>query len=140
MPRSSLSPTAASSFPGAHVVADSREIFGGPLTQITLLATKQTKDKNPTLFKAVAAALERAIEVANADKRAAAALWKEAQKAPENLDDLVAQINDPGFEFTSRPQRIAYFAAFLNRIGSMKAKLDDWKELFWETAHHQQGS
>ena len=92
------------------------------------------------MFKAVAAALERAIEVANADKRAAAALWKEAQKAPENLDDLVAQINDPGFEFTSRPQRIAYFAAFLNRIGSMKAKLDDWKELFWETAHHQQGS
>ena len=126
--------------PGAHVVTDSREIFGGPLTQITLLATKQTKEKNPTLFKAVAAALERVIEVANADKRAAAALWKEAQKAPENLDDLVAQINDPGFEFTSRPQRIAYFAAFLNRIGSMKAKLDDWKELFWETAHHQQGS
>jgi NitT/TauT family transport system substrate-binding protein len=126
--------------PGAHVVADSREIFGGPLTQITLLATKQTKEKNPTLFKAVAAALERAIEVANADKRAAAALWKEAQKAPEDLDDLVAQINDPGFEFTSKPQRIAYFADFLNRIGSMKVKLGDWKELFWETAHHQQGS
>src|ERR1700690_613410 len=39
--------------PGAHVVADSREVFGGPLTQITLLATKQTKEKNPILFKAV---------------------------------------------------------------------------------------
>src|SRR5579864_4854098 len=31
--------------PGAHVIADSRQIFGGPLTQITLLATKQTKEK-----------------------------------------------------------------------------------------------
>lgn len=125
--------------PGAHVVTDSRKVFGGPLTQITLLATKPTKEKNPLLFKAVGAALEEAIKVANADKRAAAVLWKEAQKAPENVDDLVALLDDPGFEFTSRPQRIAHFTAFLNRIGTMKAKLGDWKELFWETAHHQQG-
>jgi NitT/TauT family transport system substrate-binding protein len=125
--------------PGAHIVTDSRTVFGGPLTQITLLATKQTKEKNPTLFRAVANALEEAIKVANADKRAAATLWKEVQKAPENIDDLVAQLNDPGFEFTSRPQRIAHFTAFLNRIGTMKARVGDWKELFWETAHQQQG-
>ena len=111
----------------------------GPLTQITLLATKPTKDKNPTLFKAVANALEESIKVANADKRAAAMLWKEAQKAPDNVDDLVAQLNDPGFEFTSQPHRIAFFADFLNRTGTMKAKLGGWKELFWETAHNQQG-
>ena len=125
--------------PGAHVIADSREVFGGPLTQITLLATKQTKDKNPTLFKAVANALEESIKVANADKHAAAVLWKKAQKAPESVDELVALLNDPGFEFTSQPHRIAYFAAFLNRIGTMKAKVGDWKELFWETAYNQQG-
>jgi NitT/TauT family transport system substrate-binding protein len=125
--------------PGAHVITDSRKVFGGPLTQITLLATRQTKEKNPTLFKAVANALEESIRVANADKRAAAVLWKDVQKAPDNIDDLVAQLDDPGFEFTSRPQRIATFTAFLNRIGSMKEKVGDWKELFWETAHHQQG-
>jgi len=125
--------------PGAHVITDSRKVFGGPLTQITLLATKQTKDKNPTLFQAVANALEQAIRVANADKRQAATLWKEVQKAPESIDDLVAQLNDPGFEFTSRPQRIGHFTAFLNRIGTLKTKVGDWKELFWETAHHQQG-
>jgi NitT/TauT family transport system substrate-binding protein len=125
--------------PGAHIITDSRKVFGGPLTQITLLATKQTKDKNPTLFKAVANALEQSIKVASADKRAAAVLWKEAQKAPDNIDDLVTQLNDPGFEFTAQPHRIAFFAAFLNRIGTMKAKVGDWKELFWETAHAQQG-
>ena len=91
--------------PGADVITDSRKVFGGPLTQITLLASKQTKDKNAVLFQAVANALEAAIRVANADKRQAAALWKEVQKAPESLDDLVAQLNDPGFEFTARPQR-----------------------------------
>ena len=125
--------------PGAHIITDSRKVFGGPLTQITLLATKQTKEKNPTLFKAVANALDESIKIANADKRAAAALWKDVQRAPENIDDLVAQLNDPGFEFTARPQRIAHFTTFLNRIGTMKAKVGDWKELFWETAHHQQG-
>lgn len=123
--------------PGAHVITDSRSVFGGPLTQITLLATKQTKEKNPTLFKAVANALEEAINVANADKRAAATLWKQVQNAPESVDDLVGQLNDPGFEFTSRPHRIAHFAAFLNRIGTMRTKVGDWRELFWETAHQQ---
>jgi NitT/TauT family transport system substrate-binding protein len=125
--------------PGAHIITDSRRVFGGPLTQITLLAAKQTRDKNPMLFKAVANALEQSIRVANADKRAAAVLWKEAQKAPDNVDDLLAQLNDPGFEFTSQPHRIAYFAAFLNRIGSLKAKVGDWKDLFWETPQQQQG-
>ena len=69
------------------VLADSREVFGGPLTQITLLATQQTKEKNPTLFKAVANALDESIRVANADKRAAAILWKKAQNAPESASN-----------------------------------------------------
>jgi NitT/TauT family transport system substrate-binding protein len=125
--------------PGAHVVADSREVFGGPLTQITLLATRQTRDKDPILFKAVANALEQSIKLCSADKRAAAALWKKAQNASESVDELFALLNDPGFEFTSQPHRIAYFAAFLNRIGTLKTKVGDWKELFWETAHNQQG-
>jgi len=125
--------------PGAHIITDSREVFGGPLTQITLIATKQTKEKNPTLFKAVANALNQSIKVASADKKAAAVLWKSAQKASESVDELVDLLNDPGFEFTTEPHHIAYFAAFLNRIGTMKAKLGDWKDLFWETAHNQPG-
>ena len=126
--------------PGAHVITDSRKVFGGPLTQITLLATKQTKEKNPTLFQAVANALEPAIRVANAGKRQAAALWTQVQKAPRKHRRPGRQLNDPGFEFTSRPQRIAHFTAFLNRVGTLKAKIGNWKELFWETAHHQQGN
>jgi NitT/TauT family transport system substrate-binding protein len=125
--------------PGAHVVADSREVFGGPLTQVSLLATKQTRDKNQTLFKAVGNALETSIKMCNADKDAAAVLWKKAQNASESIDELRALLDDPGFEFTSQPHRIAYFAAFLKRIGSMKAEVSSWKELFWETAYDQQG-
>jgi NitT/TauT family transport system substrate-binding protein len=126
--------------PGAHKITDSPTAFGGQLTQITLLATKRTKDKDPKLFQAVANALEEAIRIAAADKRAAAELWKKAQNAPDNIDDLVAQLNDPGFEFTSQPKRIEHFTAFQLRVGNMKTKPTDWKELFWETAHKQKGS
>jgi NitT/TauT family transport system substrate-binding protein len=125
--------------PGAHVIADSREVFGGPLTQITLLATKKTKEKNPALFQAVANALDESIKVAKADKHAAAVLWKKAQNASESVEELVELLDDPGFEFTTEPHRIAYFAAFLNRIGGIKSKVDDWKELFWETAYTKKG-
>jgi NitT/TauT family transport system substrate-binding protein len=125
--------------PGAHVVADSREVFGGPLTQVTLLAAKSTRDKDPTLFKAVGNALEASIKMCNADKPAAAVLWKKAQNASESVEELLALLGDPGFEFTSQPHRIAYFAAFLQRVGNMKSKVGDWKELFWETAYDQQG-
>ena len=126
--------------PGAHKITDSPTVFGGQLTQITLLAAKRTKEKDPKLFQAVANALEESIRVASADKKYAAEIYKNAQKAPEPLDDLIAQLNIPGFEFTSQPRRIAHFTAFLNRVGTMKEKLGDWKELFWETAHKQQGS
>src|SRR6185295_106524 len=35
---------------GAHVITDSRTVFGGPLTQIVLLASRRTKEKDPALF------------------------------------------------------------------------------------------
>ena len=125
--------------PGAHVITDSREVFGGTLTQIVLLSTKTTREKNPTLFKAVANALKEAISVANADKSAAAVLWKQAHNAPDSVESLVHLLNDPGFEFTSQAHRIAHFAAFLNRIGSMKSVINDWRDLFWEAPNEQTG-
>jgi len=64
---------------------------------------------------------------------------KKVHKAPESSDELLAQLNDPGFELTSRPQRIAHFRAFRNRFGTLKTKVGDWRELFWETAHHHDG-
>jgi NitT/TauT family transport system substrate-binding protein len=125
--------------PSAHVITDSREVFGGTLTQIVLLSTKTTREKNPTLFKAVANALKEAIKVANADKSAAAVLWKQAQNAPDSVESLVHLLDDPGFEFTSQAHRIAHFTAFLNRIGSMKSVINDWRDLFWEAPNEQTG-
>jgi hypothetical protein len=77
------------------------------------------------------------IKQCSADKHAAAVLQKKAHS--ESIDELVASLCDPGFEFTSQPHRIATFAAFLNRIGTLKSEVGDWKDLFWETAYDQHG-
>lgn len=123
--------------PGAHRITDSREVFGGAITQITMPASRRTKERNPALFKVVGAALQEAIRVCNADKVASATLWKTAQKAPESVDDLVHLLSDPGFEFTAQPKRIIFYSNFLERVGQLRTKPADWKDVFWETSYNQ---
>lgn len=57
-------------------------------------------------------------------------------KALETIDDRPSSTTR-GFEFTARPQRIAHFTALLHRLGTLKTKVADWKQLLW--AHHQAG-
>ena len=125
-------------FPGAHVVADSREVFGGAITQITMPALKpdQGAQSGPVQGWSARRSRNRS-SVCNADKRAAAALWKSAQKAPESIDELVHLLDDPGFEFTAQPKRIILFSNFLDRVGQLKVKPADWKDVFWETSYNQ---
>ena len=126
--------------PGARAILDSHEVFGGFLTQIVFVATRRFQEANPVVFKAVATALDESIKVANADKKAAVTLWKDVQKAGESVDELLAQISDPRFAYTSEPQRVMHLVAFLRRRGRLKASVERWQDLFWETAHHRQGS
>ena len=126
--------------PGARAILDSHEVFGGFLTQICLVATRRFKEANPAVFKAVGAALEESIKAANADKRAAVTLWKDVQKASEPVDDLLANVSDPRFAYTSEPQRVQHLTDFLRRRGRLKAPIESWKDLFWETAHHMKGT
>ena len=62
------------------------------------------------------------------------------QNAPDKIEDIVKLISDPGFEFTSKPQRVVQFSGFLNRMGRLKPKVETWKDIFWETAYGQEGS
>ena len=90
--------------------------------------------------KALGAALEESIKTVNADKKAACEVYKTVTKASESVEQLTAQVTDLRFEFTSTPKRIMELADFFHRNGRIKAKPESWKDLFWETAHHQQGT
>jgi len=123
-----------------HKVLDSHEFLGGPYTQIVLYNTRRWKDDNPKLYAAVAQALDDAMEVINADKRAAAETYIAANGTKDSVEAITGIISDPQFQFTSLPLRTMLFAEFLHRQGAMRNKPTSWRELFWENQHHRDGS
>ena len=126
--------------PGAHVVLDSHQVFGGSFTQMMLVVPRRFRDQNPQLQRAMLAALDEAIATVNADKRAAVSLWKEVHKANESVDELLAIVSDPRFEFSATPLRIQFISDFLFRQKRVKEKLSSWKDIFWPEAWERQGS
>jgi NitT/TauT family transport system substrate-binding protein len=126
--------------PGAHVVLDSHQVFGGSFTQMLLVGPRRFRDNNPLLQKAVLAALDEAVAMINADKRAAVTLWKDVHKASESVDELLAIVSDPRFEFSATPLRIQFISDFLFRQKRVKEKLASWKDIFWPDAWDRQGT
>jgi NitT/TauT family transport system substrate-binding protein len=126
--------------PGAHVVLDSHQVFGGSFTQMMLIGPRRFRDSNPLLQKAVLAALDESIVMINADKRAAVTLWKDVHKANESVDDLLAIVSDPRFEFSMTPLRIQFISDFLFRQKRVREKLASWKDIFWQDAWDRQGT
>lgn len=126
--------------PGARAITDSYKAMGGPVAITSLTASQRFKTEKPELFQCVAKALEETINLINADKRSAIAFYKDLHKAPESIDELMEIVNDPSFQYTNQPLRFGDVAAFMARRGRLKNKPASWKDLFWETAHHQQGS
>lgn len=126
--------------PGVHKVLDSHEFLGGPYTQIVLYNARRWKDDNPRLYRAVAQALDDAMTVINADKRAAAETYIAANGTTDSVEAITRIISDPQFQFTSVPLRTMLFADFLNRQGIIKNKPASWRDLFWENQHERNGS
>jgi NitT/TauT family transport system substrate-binding protein len=126
--------------PGAHVVLDSHQVFGGSFTQMMLVGPRRFRDQNPQLQKAVLAALDESITLINADKRAAVSLWKDVHKASESVDDLTAIVADPRFEFSATPLRIQFISDFLFRQKRVRERLASWKDIFWPDAWDREGT
>jgi NitT/TauT family transport system substrate-binding protein len=125
---------------GAHIVLDSHQVFGGPFTQMMLVGTRRFRDQNPQLQKALLAALDESIATINADKRAAVSLWKDVHKANESVDELLAIVSDPRFEFSATPLRLKFLSDFLYRQKRIKEPLGSWKDIFWPDAWERTGT
>jgi hypothetical protein len=61
-------------------------------------------------------------------------------KASESVDELVAIVSDPRFEFSSTPLRIQFLSDFMFRQKRVKEKLGSWKDIFWPDAWERQGT
>lgn len=126
--------------PGMRVVLNSYDVMGGPNTFLMVWATKKFRDENPKSYKAVVAALKEATDAINADKKRAAEVYVAAGGGKENVDKLLAIMNDPQVRYTMAPDRILPYAQFMHQVGTLKNRPESWKDMFFPEVHSLPGS
>ena len=118
--------------PDAHLITTNYEILGGPATAVLLTASAKFREANPKVYTAFFEALRAAIEIINADKRAAAKLYLEmAGDRKNSVEDIVKIISDPDYAFTLKPQKVFKTAAFMAKIGAVKQTPKSVEDLFF---------
>lgn len=121
-------------------VLSSYEVIGGPATFNLIWAKQEFAEKNPKTFAAVYAALEEAMAYIGANPREAAERWKKVENSKLPIETIEKIIRDPENKWTAAPQNIMVYANFMNKVGSIKAKPADWKEIFFPAVHSKEGS
>jgi len=61
-------------------------------------------------------------------------------KDKDTLENIVAIISDPEFEFGTTPQNTVQVISFMHRVGSIKVAPAGWQDLFFPEIHAQPGS
>ena len=125
---------------GATVVLNSYDIMGGPNTFLMTWTTKKFRDENPKSYKAIVDALREATDSINATKTRAAEMYVAEGGGKENVDKILALMNDPQVRYTMAPERVLPYAQFMNQVGTLKNKPASWKDLFFPEIHDLPGS
>ena len=125
---------------GAKVVLNSYDIMGGPNTFLMVWTTSKFRSENPKSYKALLDALREATDSINANKRRAAEMYVAEGGGKENVDKILALMNDPQVRYTMAPERVLPYAQFMNQVGTLKNKPASWKDLFFPEIHDLPGS
>jgi NitT/TauT family transport system substrate-binding protein len=123
-----------------YPVLSTYDIVGGPHTFNVVYATQKFVDANPVTMAAFVAALDEANAWIIENPKEAAALYLRAEKSSLSQDTIEGIIKDPMNRFTTMPENTLVFAAFLSRVGLIKAQPATWKEFFFKGLHEREGS
>jgi NitT/TauT family transport system substrate-binding protein len=126
--------------PEIHTVLNSFDVLGGSTSFTVAWTSRAFHDRNPVLYRALIDALAEATEILNADKQAAAALWIEDSKSKLPLDMVANIIAGPQVTWTLTPEHTMRYADFMADVGSIKARPQSWKDLFFPEVHDLPGS
>ncbi len=127
-------------FPGAHVILNSVDVAGGPISNGCVFSSTKFHDANPKAYAAVFAALGEAHDIIKKNHRLVAQLYLQNTGEKWAVDDLVAMLNDPKFVYSLAPQRSMKLADIMYRTGTIKKKADSWKDYFFAEVQNQPGS
>ncbi len=126
---------------GAHLVASSKDIIGGPLSQAQFFTTTQFADANPVIVKAVRTATEEAIAYIRQNPREALAIYKKITGDKADLDQLADILRQPDMmEFRTEPQGTMRFAEHLYKTGILKTMPKAWTDYYLPMASDLAGS
>ena len=127
--------------PAVRTIATSNDIMGAPSTFTMLYAPTKFYDENPKSYAAVLKALQAAIAFINADKKAAADVFLASEEGKGwKLDDIMEILNDPDVRFTTSPESVMKYAAFMADVGSIKVKPNSWQDMFFPDIHGVPGN
>ena len=125
--------------PDIHRVINSVEVLGN-LTIIMAYTTKKFHDANPGLAQAFVAAATDAAGFVAKDKRAAARIYRDLSRVKASEDELMRILDDPDSRYSAVPDGVMKYADFMHRVGTIRARPESWKELFFPEVHAMPGS
>ena len=127
--------------PAVRTIMTSDDVMGGSTTFTMLSTTARFREQNPKVYGSVLKALDEAIAMIVADKKAAADLLlastAESGFTPEELLEVVS---DPSVKFTTTPENVTKYAEFMHDAGTIKTRPASWKDLFFPEIHAGPGS
>jgi NitT/TauT family transport system substrate-binding protein len=126
---------------GAHLVASSKDIIGGPLSQAQFFTTTDFAQANPAIIKAVRAATEEAIAFIKQNPREALQIYKTITGDKAGLDDLLKILDQPDMmDFRTEPQGTMRFAEHLHKTGTLKTMPKAWTDYYLPASANLPGS
>jgi NitT/TauT family transport system substrate-binding protein len=129
------------SVPGAHIVVQSQDIIGSPLTQSQFFTTTKFADANPRAIQAIMAATVEAQAFIREHTADAVKMYKEVTHDTTSDADLLSYLKEPMMmEFNPQPQGVMKFAQHLYKIGTLKTEPKSWKDYYLPIAHNLPGN
>jgi NitT/TauT family transport system substrate-binding protein len=126
--------------PGVHLVLKSNDILGGAHVNGTLIASPAFVRDNPAITAAVFAAQQEANAFITASPGDAASIYVSLQKDTHGIDAMERMIIDPDNVWTTVPQKLLTFAAFMHKVGRLKHLPNSWQDLFLPNVRDAEGS
>jgi NitT/TauT family transport system substrate-binding protein len=106
--------------PKIRTVLNSYDVMGGPQTFGVVWTTAKFREENPTLYKAVFAALSEAIDKINADKKAASELYVQMSNSKTKVDFVYKILTNPQVGYSLAPLSTLKLAQFMYKVGQIK--------------------
>lgn len=123
-----------------HNVLTSYDVLGGRHSTVAMYNKGDWKKANPKLYNCVYSSYTESIKWINANKKAAAALYKRFTKSKLKLADIEKMVGNPDeMLYSQTPEGTMKFAKFMHSIGSIKNMPASWKDYYWENNHDQNG-